>query len=138
MAEPSGLAALFLKYDYAETKDFAKSFLTLASGILVFSIAFSEKVVDVRVATFKARLAMAIAWVALILSIVACGVALCFLSLAAGEAVYGGNFEVTAFSSYKWITLAGVLFVTGLLSMVTAAVISLFRRKNQRIPQKPE
>ena len=138
MAEPSGLAALFLKYDYAETKDFAKSFLTLASGILVFSIAFSEKVVGLRVATFKARLAMAMAWGALIMSIIACGIALCILSLAAGEAIYGGDFEATAFSSYKLIILAGVLFVAGLLSMVTAAMISLFRRTDPSLPRQPE
>jgi hypothetical protein len=36
----------FLKYDYAETKDLSKSFLTLVAAILVFSLTFSEKIVD--------------------------------------------------------------------------------------------
>jgi hypothetical protein len=36
----------FLKYDYAETKDLAKDFLTLVSAILVFSLTFAEKIVN--------------------------------------------------------------------------------------------
>ena len=35
----------FLKYDYGETKDLCKSFLTLVSALLVFSVTFSEKIV---------------------------------------------------------------------------------------------
>lgn len=46
--EPQGAAALFLKYNYAETKDLAKAFLTLASAILAFSVTFAEKVVDLQ------------------------------------------------------------------------------------------
>ena len=36
----------FLTYDYAEAKDLAKAFLTLISVILVFSITFSDKVIN--------------------------------------------------------------------------------------------
>jgi hypothetical protein len=40
------IAANFLKYDYPFTVDMAKSFLTLISAVLVFSITFSDKIVD--------------------------------------------------------------------------------------------
>jgi len=32
-----------MKYDYAETKDLCKEFLTLVSGVPVFSVTFAEK-----------------------------------------------------------------------------------------------
>jgi hypothetical protein len=41
----------FLKFLYPEIKDLAKHFLTLLSGILVFSVTFSEKIVPVSEAT---------------------------------------------------------------------------------------
>src|SRR5687767_2944902 len=40
------LAQLFLKYDYPETKDLCKQFLTLVVAVLVFSLTFSEKIAD--------------------------------------------------------------------------------------------
>ena len=34
----------FLKYDYAETRDLLKAFITLISATLVFSLTFSDKI----------------------------------------------------------------------------------------------
>ena len=51
-------AELFLRYDYTETKDLAKAFLTLVSSILVISITFSEKVLGGQSARWRSRLAL--------------------------------------------------------------------------------
>jgi hypothetical protein len=125
---PTGLAALFIKYDYAETKDLAKTFLTLASGVLVISLTFSEKVVEFRTASWPSKLSIVVAWISLILSIIFCGSALVYLSIAGGEAVYGGSFEATAHMAYGLIVLSGCAFVFGLLALVASAILSLLVR----------
>jgi hypothetical protein len=90
-----GMAELFLKYDYVETKDLAKAFLTLVSGILVLSITFSEMIVGVSTGGRKARFALAACWVLLICALLSCGLALVLITYAAGEAIYGGEGYLT-------------------------------------------
>jgi hypothetical protein len=67
------LAQLFLKYDYTETKDLSKQFLTLVVAVLVFSLTFSEKIVEFRHASTITRTWLVSAWTAFILSIILCG-----------------------------------------------------------------
>jgi hypothetical protein len=125
--DPNSLAQLFLKYDYTETKDLAKSFLTLTSGLLVFSVSFSERAINAKGAALMARISLGASWVLMIIAIVICGLAICFLSWAAGEAVYGGSFEANAFKAYGLLFLSGCCFVVGLLALVVAAIVSLAR-----------
>lgn len=58
-------ADVFVKSDYGEMKDLAKSFLTLLTAALVASITFSEKIVDLSHAGIWARLLMVPSWIAM-------------------------------------------------------------------------
>lgn len=133
MATEINLAEMFLRYDYAEAKDLAKSFLTLNSGILVFSIAFSEKVIEYRTASMPAKLAMVGSWALGILAIILSGAAICCLAVAAGFAVYGGDFFGMAQNAYILLLLAGASFVTSLIALVASAVLSMRARLKDAI-----
>jgi hypothetical protein len=126
--DPNGAAGLFVKYNYAEAKDLAKSFLTLTSAVLAFSIAFSDKVVNFATARHSAKVAMAVAWSLIVLSVILSGSAICFIAWAAGAAVYGtSDIGLPAQISYLLLLLSGAAFVGGLIAMVMSAMISLFR-----------
>jgi BON domain len=123
-------AKLFLQYNYTETKDLCKHFLTVVSAILVFSLTFSEKIINFHQASRSAKMLLLIAWVLLIGSIVACGLGLVFISLAGGQAVYGAksNYQPLALTSYKWIIAAGLAFVVGLVFLIITAVVSIYSK----------
>lgn len=55
-------AEMFLKYDYAETKDLLKTFITLVSATIVFSLTFSDKVIKYESATKEAKFRVICAW----------------------------------------------------------------------------
>ena len=117
---------LFFKYNYTETKDFCKQFLTLVVAVLVFSLTFSEKVVGYQSASLPARLCLAIAWTAMLISIVSCGIGLTFMALAGGDAVYGGtSYYALADKAYKLIVVAGGAFIVGLILLIVAAITSV-------------
>ena len=120
-------AELFLKYDYQETKDLAKAFLTLVSGILVLSITFSDKISGF---THRhTRFALAACWTSLICALIACGFALVLITYAAGEAVYGGaGYFIIAWRSWYLMLVAGVLFAAGLIAMAVAGILSLYHQ----------
>jgi hypothetical protein len=119
-------AKLFLQYDYPETKDLCKTFLTLVTAVLVFSLAFSEKIVDFARATKLARRLLLSAWFSMIGSIITCGVGLCYISLAGGDAMYGGiRYWHLAQIAWAWIIVAGICFVVGLLALISAGIVSI-------------
>jgi hypothetical protein len=66
----------FITYDYSEAKDLAKSFLTLISAILVFSITFSEKIISFQNAARRRRIFLVICWICLMVSIIGCGLSI--------------------------------------------------------------
>jgi hypothetical protein len=67
-------AEFFMKYNYAETKDLCKDFLTLVTGILVFSLTFSEKIVNFQRSGKAAKFLLCFSWTLFILSIMCCGI----------------------------------------------------------------
>jgi hypothetical protein len=126
----SDLAKLFLQYDYPETKDLCKHFLTLVTAVLVFSLAFSEKIVNFPTAPKPAKRLLLSAWCSMIGAIIVCGVGLCYITIAAGEAIYGGaRYYDSAFVAWKLIIIAGVSFVVGLVALMGAGVVSIYGRK---------
>jgi uncharacterized membrane protein len=121
-------AELFLKYNYAETKDLCLHFLTLITAVLVFSLNFSEKVFDFQNSSKKRRLVVISGWCLFLLSIILCGLGLVFNSIAGGDAVYVQKYYIYwAQYSYLSILLAGTFFVLGLCLTMISAVNS---RKN--------
>src|SRR5262245_40530737 len=72
--DASSSSKVFLAFKYPEIKDLLKHFLTLISASLVFSITFSEKIIDFNNATMGARIAVIGAWALLILAFGACGI----------------------------------------------------------------
>lgn len=117
---------LFLKYNYTETKDFCKQFLTLVVAVLVFSLTFSEKVIGFPNATLPAKLCLAISWILMLIAIVSCGIGLTYMAMAGGDAVYARvRYHILAQKAYRLIIVAGASFIAGLLLLIVAAVIAI-------------
>ena len=122
---------LFLERDYAESKDLAKTFLTLLAAALVASITFSEKVVDIHNSKRTPLAAMITCWVLLLLAIVFTGSGLATMALAAGEAAYAPLLNYRRLESH-----AVILFVAGCLSfglalacLIVAGIVSLIDKR---------
>jgi hypothetical protein len=125
-------AQLFLDKDYAETKDLAKAFLTLLTAILVASITFSEKIVDLSRAGWWSRGAMISCWVLILIAIASSGTGLALMSVAAGWAAYRPDVDFRVFE-LRAVTLfisAGLSFGAGLVALFVAGVISLVDRRS--------
>jgi energy-coupling factor transporter transmembrane protein EcfT len=128
---------LFFKYEYGETKDLLKTFLTLLSGVLVFSLAFAEKIVNFSQSTLKTRALLIFAWTCFVLSIIMCGLSLCAISAAAGIVIYGEiplagfDWDSLALASWALVIAAGITFVMGLCLLILAAATSMRRRAQE-------
>jgi hypothetical protein len=130
--------ALFMQYHYSEVKDLSKTFLTLVSAVLVVSLTFSEKIIDFPKASNTQRAFLVITWVLFIISIIFCGVALCYLALAGGSALYDEHFDPLASSgdggafavmaSFALLG-AGTFFTCGLATLIIAAALAVWNRK---------
>jgi hypothetical protein len=125
------MAELFIKLDYTECKDLAKSFLTLMSAMLVASITFSEKIVNVHAAGKGPLLAMVSCWVLLLSALLACGVGLAMISLAAGNAAYVPHldYRVLEGAAAMLFVLAGLLFAASLVALFVSGVLSIAEKR---------
>jgi hypothetical protein len=130
---PTGNSAEFLKYNFAITEDLCKQFITVVSGVLVFSLTFSEKIVNFSTAKKGLRILLAISWASMLFAIIASGLGLTYICLAGGQAVYGGDggYLSTALTSYRWIVTAGMSFVVGLVCLICAALVRPFISENR-------
>ena len=119
----------FMAFDYAELKDLCKQFLTLVSGILVFSVTFAEKIVGYR---SNARWPVIASWIAFIVAIVLCGLGLGLIALAGGQAVSGAPSQFYRHMESQAVRLtlgAGLSFVVGLTCLMIAGVLTMFTKK---------
>jgi hypothetical protein len=119
---------LFLEFKYPEIKDLLKHFLTLISATLVFSITFSEKVINYSSASNYQRVLVISSWVLLVIALFTCGASIYTLYLAADEAittlVSGGKREFKTFKkqSYFFQNITGVVFCISLSVLVISAI----------------
>ncbi|MGN6440193.1 MAG: hypothetical protein ACTHMM_26940 [Agriterribacter sp.] len=131
-------AEKFIKHGYPEIKSLGIQFLTLVTAILVFSLTFSEKIVNYSHANAPIRAILIISWTLLILAIIADGIGLAFNAFALPTALtdqYDNetgksasiSFYEPAFTALKAILMSGALFIGGLISLVIAGVASLNR-----------
>jgi hypothetical protein len=125
-------AKLFIDRDYAETKDLAKAFLTLLTAVLVASITFSEKIVDVNRSGWWPRGLMIGSWILLLAAIASCGAGLGLMAEAAGYAAYfpHADFRLLEMTAVRLFISAGLAFGGGLASLLVAGVVSLLDHKS--------
>lgn len=126
-------AEKFLKYDYAETKDLLKTFITLISATLVVSVTFSEKVVGYSNAAMQVRYTLFASWALLITALICSGIAMSFIAAAAGKIIYGKipilNWEYwsLALTSWAFVLLAGGTYVGGLIALAVSTAQGINR-----------
>lgn len=107
-------AEKFLTYDYAETKDLLKTFITLISGTIVLSLTFGGNAIG-RAAP-----------ILLIGALVLAGMGMAFIAAAAGKAVYGeipllkASYWRLALIAWAFVVAAGLCFVAGLSALALA------------------
>lgn len=120
-------AEIFLKYDYSETKDLLKTFITLISATLVLSLTFSEKVIGFGDAPKATQYVLFGAWALFILALVCAGIGMSFIAAAAGKVLYGEiplfnwTYWSLALVSWAFVLAAGVTYVGGLIALAIAA-----------------
>jgi len=131
--DPSSLAdntyELFIEFKYPEIRDLLKQFLTLISATLVFSVTFSERIIDYRRSNSIQRYMVFSSWFMLVAALGGCGFGL-YLNYLAAEAAFlamsGGaaeRFHELESLSYISQDLGGILFGGGLLVLVLAAIV---------------
>jgi hypothetical protein len=119
---------LFLEFHYPEVKDLAKHFLTLNSGLLVFSVAFAEKIVGLPPVSGLGSRGLLFSWSLLIVALVSCGSGLYVVFLAAERAKLSialrrdMNLGSLVRPCYLLLDLSGICFVSGLVILVLSAV----------------
>jgi hypothetical protein len=120
-------AEAFLAYDYAETKDLLKTFITLISATLVLSLTFSEKVIGFSDAEAATQHTLFTSWVLFILALICAGLGMCFIAAAAGTIIYGNipffniPYYRLALISWAFVIVAGATYVGGLITLALAA-----------------
>jgi hypothetical protein len=117
---------MFIQFYYPEVKDLSKSFLTLVSGILAFSITFSTSIIGVSTASKLQLILLISAWLFFIIAIIAAGSGLYNNFVAANianKAILNDTelkFRQLLKRPYMLLNIAGVSFVIGLILLALA------------------
>ena len=131
LTEPSP-ARVFLEFAYQEIKDLLKHFLTLISAALVFSVTFSEKIIDFATATDGQKVMVVAGWFSLIVALGLCGIGVFTLYLTSSHAIatvlrgQDTGFRKWQKASYVFQDAAGAFFGIGLVLLVATAIARLF------------
>jgi len=128
-------AKLFYERDYVEAKDLAKAFLTLLGAMLVTSITFSEKIVDVQSANKVPLCAMVICWLSLLSAIAFTGGGLAWMASAAGVVTYVPETDIRGLEAFaaRLFIFGGLAFGLSLASMIFAGVVSLMYGQRAKV-----
>ena len=127
-------AKRFTGADYPEVKDLAKAFMTIIVAVFVASIAFSEKIINIATAGVWSKGLMILTWIALFVSICACGAGLAFMVIAFGWATY------FPFSEYRQLEIVAtktflascILFGAALMLMLINGISTMFNPSTPR------
>src|SRR5574341_8009 len=123
---------MFIQFYYQEIKDLSKSFLTLVSGILAFSVTFSTSIIGVSTASLSQLLFLICAWLFFIIAIIAAGSGLYSNFVSANVAnkaiLTDAQLEIKHLlgKPYRLLNIAGVSFVIGLILLVVAGAMKFF------------
>ena len=126
-------AKIFVQNGYPEIKALATQLLTLLTSILVFSITFSEKIINFQTASPTAKFPMFVSWCFMLLAIISAGLGIAFnsftLPFALRDQVDSINepnqsieFYQIASKALFFISASGQFFISGLLSMIIAGI----------------
>jgi len=132
-------AKKFIEYGYPQIKELSIQFLAILTSILVFSVTFSEKIINHNTAKSYSKITIIFGWSFIILAIISDGIGLAFNAFALPFAlsdvytiehykINSDYFYIPAFKSLFAILLSGFLFILGLLSIVITGILSVLNR----------
>jgi hypothetical protein len=135
-----GDADKFIKYGYPEIKSLSTQMITLLTSVLVFSITFSEKIVNFGTAEPYKKQILLLSWTFLILAIVCDGIGLAVNSFALPFALSDVHtieqekrnsiqFYGPAARSLSFIIFSGLFFILGLISLIASGISSMARKQ---------
>ena len=126
----------FIDLGYDEIKTISIRFLTLLTAILVFSITFSEKVVNFDTAKARTKWVLISGWICLVSAITFDGIGIALNVYALASALYDqsineavGNFKSISYLEFTVralvsMILGGIFFVFGLVLIVYSGIMS--------------
>lgn len=122
-------------YEFAEVKGISQQFITVVTGVLVFSVTFSEKIIHYEAAHSSQRLFLKASWCCCVLAIVGGGVSIVLIMLAGAFVRYpgSGDYEVAERFSFLALGLAGLVFVVGLICLLTSAFWGAARKPPPKV-----
>jgi len=126
------IAEAFLEFEYAETKDLAKQFVTVVAAILAVSVTFAEKVMSFEHAPITIKVFLILSWGLSLLALVLGGAGV-FLIFNAGQRAKRVatrqptyHYQSLARKAFDALIAAGGCFVLSLLLLVLVGVRKLF------------
>jgi hypothetical protein len=123
-----GNAEMFIEFYYPEIKDLGKHFLTIVSGVLAFSVTFSEKIIGFPNATLSQFILLVCSWVFFIVAIIAAGTGIYTNFVAANianRAIHTNKkteIKLLVLRSYSLLKVAGGSFIIGLMLLASSAI----------------
>ena len=122
-------AKMFIEFYYPEVKDLGKHFLTIVSGVLAFSVTFSEKIIGFPNAGRAQLILLICSWALFIIAIIAAGAGIYINFVSANVAnrsiLTGEKVEIKSLvlRSYALMKIAGGSFVLGLVLLASSSII---------------
>ena len=121
----------FLNYNYREPIELAKQSVGMISGILLFSVNFSDKLGGIQNSPPSYKYILLVSWACLLISITFCGLSMAFSWNSARYMLWGQNEvrpprrsrRLSRFAANA-LTGAGIFFVLGLALMIVGGFMS--------------
>ncbi len=120
---------IFVQFYYPEIKDLSKSFLTLVSGVLAFSVTFSTSIIGFPAASSLQLIILIGAWLFFIIAIISAGTGLYQSFVSANKANRAIILETKEEIGnlvrlpYFMLNVAGSAFVIGLILLASAGIL---------------
>lgn len=117
---------IYIQFYYPEIKDLSKSFLSLVSAILAFSVTFSTSIIGFPSTSSTQLTVLICAWISFVIAIITTGAGL-YLSFRNANIANrvikdSGNLKIGKLLTLPYIllTIAGCTFVVGLVLLAIA------------------
>lgn len=132
-------AQKFIDYGYPQIKELTIQYLTFLSSILVFSVTFSEKIINFSTAKSYTKTIIIFGWAFIVVAITLGGIGLAYNVFALPfaladvytiehEKIDSIDFYIPAFKSLFAILVSGFFFILGLVCIVITGILSIFKK----------